>query len=84
MPAALVEQTPLRACAARAGGVIPLCRALGVARQTFYDAERAGGFAAVLGIAAARLTGADVYAITRESDHETLGIISDYFANRGR
>jgi hypothetical protein len=82
--AALVDQTPLRACAARAGGVMPLCRALGVTRQTFYDAEREGGFTVALALSVARLTGADPYAITRDRDIPALSIICDYFANRGK
>lgn len=78
--AAIVEQTPLRHAAARAGGVAPLCRELGVTRQTFYLWEQEGGATPVFAILIARLTGATPYGVCRERDHATLDRIADYYA----
>lgn len=81
--AAIVDQTPLRRAAARAGGVIPLCRELSVTRQSFYEWEKLGGMPPLTAILVARLTGESPYDLCREQDHGKLDLVADFYARRG-
>jgi hypothetical protein len=82
MSAAILEQTPLRAAAARAGGINPLCRELGVTRQSFYDWEKQAGATPIYALLIARLTGLDHFTVCAERYHDQLVAVADYFARR--
>lgn len=82
MTAAILEQTPLRQAAARADGINPLCRELGVTRQSFYTWEKEGGATPIYALLIARLTGVDHFAVCAERYHTQLALVADYFARR--
>jgi len=82
MSAAILEQSPLRQAAARAGGINPLCKELGVTRQSFYEWQNNGGATPIYALLIARLTGLGHFEVCAERYHEQLALVADYFARR--
>ncbi len=69
---------PIRVAAARAGGINPLIRQLGVTRQTFYLWEKEG-CTAIYAILIARLTGVNPYTIVAPKHMHQLKLVHEYF-----
>lgn len=78
MTAAIIQQTPLRQAAARAGGINPLCRELGTTRQAYYDWQKQGGATPVYAILMSRLTGIPAQDLCSDRYAEQMALIRDW------